>query len=189
MDVDNNGCRRQWGERVQKGRCLCGDLAFAVEGQPIDVIHCYCNFCQRATGSAYLIETLFTKEQFRLLHGTPRVFIHTSAGSGKCVHVHFCDICGTKTHLLFERFPETVGVYSGTFDEKDWIARRTEKTLYFYLSKAPVGTVLPAGHQVFDAHYWRSDGVAADAQIFDVHTLVTQHLKAESRKRLRDHER
>lgn len=188
MDVDNNGCRRQSGVQVQKGRCLCGDLAFAVEGQPIDVIHCHCNFCQRATGSAYLIETLFTKEQFRLLHGIPRVFIHTSAGSGKHVHAYFCDICGTKTHLLFERFPDTVGGYSGIFDEHDWFARRPERTPYFYLSKARVGTVLSAGHQVFDAHCWRSDGVAADAQILDTHTLVTEHLKAASKKRLRDHE-
>ncbi len=73
--------------------------------------------------------------------------------------------------MLFERFPDAVGVYSGTFDEKDWFADRPEKTLSFYLSDAPVGTVPPAGHQVFDAHYWRSEGVAADAQI-----LIAIHL-------------
>lgn len=174
---------------MQNGRCLCGDLAFAVEGQPIDVIHCHCNFCQKATGSAYLIETLFAKAQFHLLHGTPRVFTHIGAGSGKRVHLHFCNICGTKTHLLFERFPASVGVCSGTFDEKGWFTRRPEKTLHFYLSNAPAGTVLPAGDPVFDAHYWRSDGGVADAQIFETHTLVTEEMKAESRHRLRDHER
>lgn len=173
---------------MQKGRCLCGDLSFAVEGQPIDVIHCHCHFCQRSTGSAYLTETLFTKQQFHLLHGTPRVFTHVSAGSGKRVHIHFCNTCGTKTHLLFERFPDSVGVCSGTFDDKDWFARRPEKTLHFYLSNASVGTVLPAGYPVFDAHYWRSDGGTAAAQIFETHMLVTEQMKAESRNRLREQE-
>lgn len=171
---------------MQHGRCLCGEVAFAVEGQPNDVIHCHCNFCQRATGSGYLIETIFDKSCFRILQGTPRVFMHKSEGSGKLVHIHFCGTCGTKTHMLFERYPGSVGVYAGTFDNKDWFARRPEHTLYFYLSTAPTGTVLPAGHPVFDAHYWTSNGVVAEAQVFDTHTLVTDQLKIESQRRLTD---
>lgn len=171
---------------MQRGRCLCGELVYGVEGQPSDVIHCHCKFCQRATGSAYLIETLFDKNRFHLLRGTPRVFAHVSEGSGKLVHIHFCGTCGTKTHMLFERFPDSVGVYSGTFDNKDWFERSPYNTLYFYLSSAPKDTVLPAGHRVFDAHYWESDGIVAEARVFDTHTLVTEQLKAASEGRLRD---
>nr|WP_281242667.1 GFA family protein [Salinihabitans flavidus] len=155
------------------------------------MIHCHCNFCQRATGSAYLIETLFAKEQFRLLHGTPRVFIHTSIRARAAASAFMfvsATSAGPRHICCSSDFRIPSGVYSDTFDKKDWFVRRPEKALYFYLSNAPVGKVLPSGHQVFDAHYWRSDGVAADAQIFDVHTLVTEHLKAESKKRLRDHE-
>ncbi|PWK56234.1 glutathione-dependent formaldehyde-activating enzyme [Silicimonas algicola] len=133
-----------------------------------------------------MIETLFDKNRFHLLRGTPRVFGHVSEGSGKLVHIHFCGTCGTKTHMLFERFPSSVGVYSGTFDNKDWFERRPDNNLHFYLSSAPVGTVVPAGHRVFDAHYWESDGVIAEAQVFDTHTLVTEQLKAASQGRLRD---
>lgn len=173
---------------MEKGRCLCGALVFAVDGRPSDVIHCYCNFCQRATGSACLVETMFGIEQFQVLHGTPREFAHTSEGSGKRVRIHFCEICGTKTHMLFDRFPDSVGIYSGTFDNKDWFDRRPDKTLSFYLSAAPIGTVVRAGHLIYDAHYWQSDGVAAKAQTFDVHTLVTEQVRADSQKRLRDRE-
>lgn len=59
-------------------------------------------------------------------------------------------------------------------------------TVYFYLSSAPKDTVLPAGHRVFDAHYWESDGIVAEARVFDIHTLVTEQLKAASEGRLRD---
>lgn len=88
--------------------------------------------------------------------------------------------------MLFERFPDSVGVYSGTFDNKDWFERSPYNTLYFYLSSAPKDTVLPAGHRVFDAHYWESDGIVAEARVFDTHTLVTEQLKAASEGRLRD---
>ncbi len=86
--------------------------------------------------------------------------------------------------MMFERFPTIVGVYSGTFDDKDWFERSKENSLHFFLSSAPKGTVLPAGFEVYDAHYWQSEGVASEPHIFAAHTLVTDELKAESRQRL-----
>ena len=170
---------------MHKGSCLCGEIEFAVEGPPNDVINCHCNFCQRATGSAYLVETMFDREKFKILRGSPCIYDHISEGSGKTIHVHFCGNCGTKTHMLFERFPKSVGVFSGTFDEKDWFERTTENALHFFLSTAPKGTVLPAGFEIYDAHYWHSEGVAAEPQIFGTNVEVTDDLKAQSQKRLR----
>jgi len=170
---------------MHKGRCLCGDIEFAVEGPPNDIINCHCNFCQTATGSAYLVETMFDTEKFKLLRGTPQVYDHVSEGSGKPIHIHFCARCGTKTHMLFERFPTSVGVFSGTFDKKDWFDRTSENALHFFLSTAPRGTVLPAGFEIYDAHYWHSEGVASTPQVFEAHTIVTDDLKAQSRERLR----
>lgn len=171
---------------MHAGRCLCGALIFEVAGQPRDVINCHCRFCQRATGSAYLVETLFEKPDFRQVAGSPRVYRHRSAGSGKLIDMQFCGTCGTRTHMTFERFPDIVGVFSGTFDEPDWFDRTRETTLHFFLSTAPKGTVLPAGFEVYDAHYWRSEGVADTPRVFEDHTLVTDDLRRESLARLRD---
>ena len=169
---------------MQRGRCLCGALVFEVTAEPRDIINCHCNFCQRATGSAYLVETIFQKKDFRQIQGTPTVYEHRSAGSNKLIYVHFCSNCGTKTHMHFERFPDIVGVFSGTFDEKDWFERTHENALHFFLSTAPKGTVLPAGFEVYDAHYWISDGVSDAPRVFDQHTLVTEELRQESLARL-----
>lgn len=166
------------------GRCLCEAIEYAVEGAPRDIINCHCEFCQRATGSAYLVETTFDKDKFTLRRGDPAVYQHRSDGSGKRIHIHFCARCGTKTHLTFERFPAIVGVYSGTFDEKDWFERTAGNAFYFFLSTAPKGTVLPAGFEVYDAHYWQAEGVASVPQVFASHTLVTDELKEQSRQRL-----
>ncbi len=170
---------------MQSGRCLCGEIAYEVQGAPRDIINCHCNFCQRATGSAYLVETLFDKEHFRLTRGAPATYTHVSEGSGKRIHIQFCSRCGTKTHMLFERFPQSVGIFSGTFDEKGWFERTRENSLHFFLSTAPAGTVLPAGFEVYDAHYWQSEGVAATPQVFERHTLVTEEVLQASLRRLR----
>ena len=166
------------------GRCLCDDLEFAVQGAPRDVINCHCRFCQRATGSAYLVETTFARENFTLRRGDPSVYRHTSAGSGKLIHLHFCARCGTRTHMTFDRFPVIVGVFSGTFDETDWFGRSRDNALHFFLSTAPRGTVLPAGFEVYDAHFWQADGTPATPQVFAEHTLVTDAVKAQSAARL-----
>jgi len=88
--------------------------------------------------------------------------------------------------MTFDRFPTIVGVYSGTFDKKDWFERTRENTLHFFLSTAPKGTVLPSGFEIYDAHFWQSEGVSAKPNIFDAHILVTDELRAESRQRLDD---
>lgn len=86
--------------------------------------------------------------------------------------------------MFFERFPSSVGVFSGTYDDADWFERAPGRALHFFLSTAPLGTVLPAGHEVYDAHYWQSEGIPAVPQVFETHELVTLELKAESRRRL-----
>jgi len=171
---------------METGRCLCGEIEFGVEGQPNNIINCHCKFCQRATGSAYLVETMFDKENFHLLRGATQVYDHVSQGSGKVIHIHFCGTCGTKTHMLFDRFPASVGVFSGTFDNKDWFERTRENALHFFLSMAPRGTVLPAGFKIYDAHFWQSEGLSSTPVMFDENTVVTDELKAESVKRLRN---
>ena len=86
--------------------------------------------------------------------------------------------------MTFDRFSTIVGIFSGTFDEMDWFERTKENALHFFLGTAPNGTVLPAGFEVYDAHYWQSEGVASTPVVFDAHTLVTSELKEKSRRRL-----
>ena len=69
-----------------------------------------------------MVEPIFRLEDLQVTSGSPAVYDLSSAGSGKLVHIHFCQKCGTKLYLTFERFAETCGVYAGTFDDPNWIA-------------------------------------------------------------------
>src|SRR5688500_16656211 len=47
---------------IHEGRCLCGDVCYKTLAEPLRVTICHCRFCQKFTGSAYLLEPIFRKQ-------------------------------------------------------------------------------------------------------------------------------
>lgn len=160
-------------EVLAEGGCVCGAVRFAVKSEPEWIVNCACKFCQRSTGGHYLVETLFPLDDLEVLSGTPRTYDRKSEGSGKVIHIHFCENCGTKLFMTFERFDDIYGVFSGTFDDPNWFQRHPDRTNYFYLSEMPDGVVLPAGYNVFYGHGLNTDGTENTPQRFDQPTEVT----------------
>jgi len=150
-----------------EGGCLCGDVRFKTTSPPFRVTICHCRFCQRATGSAYLVEPVFSKADIVLTEGVPSSYDHRSEGSGKIVHVHFCGRCGTKLYLTFERFPDVIGVYGGTFDDPNWFERSGDTTKHIFLDVAQRGTVIPAHVNTFRQHATTSSGEPIEPTVFD----------------------
>lgn len=125
-----------------------------------------------------MVEPIFQTEDLRITHGTPSVYDMRSAGSGKVVHVHFCNACGTKLYLTFERFSETCGVYAGTFDEPDWFAIGPDNAKHIFLDVARHDTVLPTGINVFRQHAMLNDGTPLEPVVFDVPHVVGRRTEA-----------
>ena len=147
------------------GGCLCGALRYEVEGSPDWVTICFCRFCQRATGSHQMTEPIFHIDWFRITSGKPRVYTHISGGSGREVYAHFCDTCGTKTHLTFDRWPDRLGVYAGTFDDPGWFELSPETAKFIFLDEAPRGTLVPPGYKTYGQHAATADGTPLDPMI------------------------
>jgi hypothetical protein len=151
--------------QAEAGGCICGALRYEVTAPPARVTVCHCRWCQKATGSAYMVEPVFDRAALRVTRGTPAVYDHRSEGSGKLVHVHFCATCGTKLFLTFERFPDAAGIYAGTFDAPDWIAVRPEEVKHIFCEVARQETLLPAGVQAYPAHARALDGTLREARV------------------------
>lgn len=151
----------------QQGGCLCGNTRYEVSADPLWVTACYCHFCQRATGARGMIEPIFDTEAFRVIKGTPKRYTHISGGSGKQVYVHFCPECGTKTHLNFERWPDRLGIYSGTFDDPGWFELSPENSKYIFLNSAVRGTLIPTGFKTFGEHATDTEGNPIDPVVLD----------------------
>ncbi len=130
---------------IHEGGCLCGAIRYRVDAPPLRVTICHCRFCQRATGSAYMVEPVFERSAFATIGGTPRVYDHRSSGSGKRVGVNFCPTCGTKLFLAFERFPNAIGVYGGTFDDPNWFDRASENARHIFVELGAARDRNPGG--------------------------------------------
>nr|WP_281857893.1 GFA family protein [Litoreibacter halocynthiae] len=152
---------------MTEGGCLCGSLRYRASAPPDRVTICHCRFCQRATGGAYMVEPIFDAANFEVIKGTPKKYTHISEGSGKEVYVHFCETCGTKLFLTFERFSNAVGVYGGTFDDPNASEVAPQNTKHIFLGVAQRGTLIPSGINTFVEHATLNDGTAIAPTVFD----------------------
>jgi len=152
---------------VHPGGCVCGAVRYETVGDPLHVTICHCKFCQRATGTAYMVEPVFRLEDFRITRGSAAIYGHRSEGSGKIVSVHFCATCGTKIYLSFERFAEVCGVYAGTFDDPSWFDIRPDNAKHIFLEVARHDTIIPSGLKTFSQHATKNDGTPVEPVVFD----------------------
>jgi hypothetical protein len=114
-----------------------------------------------------MVEPIFAADDLVILSGTPKVYDQVSEGSGKIVHVHFCQTCGTKLWLSFERFPGAVGIYAGSFDDPCWFPIEPETSKHIFLSEARRDTVIPAGLPTYEKHATTNDGTPQPAKVYD----------------------
>jgi hypothetical protein len=76
------------------GACHCGKIGFEAEVNPENVLICHCTDCQTLSGSAYRTVVPVTGNEFRLVSGTPKIYIKT-AQDGTPRTQAFCPDCGT----------------------------------------------------------------------------------------------
>lgn len=144
---------------IHEGGCLCRDVRYQTTGAPVHTTVCHCTFCQRLTGSAFLVEPIFQRGAVVLSGSEPKTYEHRSGGSGMLVSVNFCERCGATIYLGFERFPDFLGVCGGTFDDPSWFDRGPTRCRHIFTRFAQRGIVLPAGIPLFADHALKLDGM------------------------------
>ena len=80
--------------------------------------------------------------------------------------LHFCQDCGCNIYLGFERFPDVVGVFSGTFDDPNWFERTKENSRHIFTNSAQSGVVLPPGINTFPEHATQNDGTPNEPVVY-----------------------
>lgn len=77
------------------GSCHCGFITFEADVDPEKVSICHCTDCQSSTGSAFRTNIRVPGENFKMLSGTPTIYIKTTADSGNPRAQAFCPNCGS----------------------------------------------------------------------------------------------
>lgn len=130
------------------GRCHCGAVTVELSSAPLITHACYCEDCQRVTGSVVAVNLWI--EEDRVTHAGETTTRTLTTGSGKGKEVRACAACACDVSTRYLASPAgTIFVRGGVLDDA---ARTTPDVHIFTRSKAP-WIVLPEGARAFDAFY------------------------------------
>jgi hypothetical protein len=135
------------------GGCVCGAVRYRAHGEPARVTVCHCTWCQRRTGSAFGVASVFDAARVEITGQAPRTYRHRSDESGRWLDLHFCSSCGTNIGFTLEWVPGVFAVDSGTFDEPSWIDPGRHDFRYIYLRSAQGWSTLPGGADTYEKHF------------------------------------
>ncbi len=76
-----------------QGSCLCGDVAYEIEGAPQRMMNCYCSRCRRARSAAHATNLFYPLEQFLWVRGASQV-ADFKLPEARYFATAFCTRCG-----------------------------------------------------------------------------------------------
>ena len=87
-----------------KGSCLCGSVKYEISGNLGDIVHCHCQTCRKAHGSAFSSVAAIKDEDFNLSGSDSLKSYESSQGK----HRYFCANCGTQVYAKRENTPHII---------------------------------------------------------------------------------
>jgi hypothetical protein len=97
------------------GGCLCGQVRYAIDGEPVLAYNCHCRDCQRISGAGCL--PLLALPAAALRCSGEVHWFERRAASGRSAREAFCPRCGSRLFGDGEGVPGLVLVTAGTLDD------------------------------------------------------------------------
>lgn len=157
------------GSKLAEGGCACGAVRYRMLGPPLIVHCCHCSWCQRETGSAFVVNALIESDRVQLLAGSVEL-TDTPSASGAGQHIARCARCRIAlwSHYAFAGIGERVKfVRVGTLDEP---AQLPPDVHIFTSSKLPWLDL--AGNAAVFPEYYRKKDVWSEASLARLQALL-----------------
>jgi hypothetical protein len=131
------------------GGCTCRAIRYELSSAPLIVHCCHCRWCQRETGSAFVINALFEADRVVLTAGAPNVVL-TPSNSGKGQKISRCPSCFVAVWSNYAGGSDALRfVRVGTLDEPDRLA----PDIHIYTASKQPWVVLPDGVPAMPEYY------------------------------------
>jgi hypothetical protein len=102
------------------GGCLCGEVRYESEAEPVLTALCHCTHCQKQTSSAFSVLVALPKGSLRM-EGPPLAFFEDIGDSGLPVLRKFCPQCGSPIVSELVATPDLDWLKAGTLDDPSWL--------------------------------------------------------------------
>ncbi|MBV6417878.1 MAG: hypothetical protein CMLOHMNK_02654 [Steroidobacteraceae bacterium] len=136
-------------ETSAQGGCSCRAVRYRLTVSPLFVNCCHCSWCQRETGSAFVVNAMVETDRIERLSGVPAT-IDTPSASGRGQQIVRCPQCQV---ALWSHYagagPGIAFLRVGTLDEP----ARFPPDFHIYTSTKLPWVVLPEGARAAPGYY------------------------------------
>lgn len=101
------------------GNCVCGNLSYEIEGEPLFAAQCCCSDCQKSSGADHMTLAFFHEEQVELKGESANYAV--TADSGNIMTRHFCPACGGRVFGTNTGRPGIISITVGSMNNIDGV--------------------------------------------------------------------
>ena len=101
------------------GGCLCGNIRYACEAEPMMMALCHCKNCQKQTSTSFSILVAVPKGSLNI-EGELSAY-NDQGSSGQAVIRKFCGKCGSPILSDVAALPTMDFLKAGTLDDTSWL--------------------------------------------------------------------
>jgi hypothetical protein len=131
------------------GHCTCRSVRYRMNAPPLFVHCCHCSWCQRETGSAFVLNAMVEAEHVELMEGAPLV-VDTPSNSGRGQKITRCPQCYVALWSNYAGGGDAIRfVRVGTLEEP----ARLRPDIHIFTSTKQPWVILPAGVRAVPEFY------------------------------------
>jgi hypothetical protein len=108
------------------GHCLCGNVSYTADAEPLITAICHCGTCQRQTGSTYSLVVGVPRESLTLSGETLASYQTITEATGTPSQRQFCSNCGSPVVTFAGTHPDLAIIKAGTLDDRKGLAPALE---------------------------------------------------------------
>jgi hypothetical protein len=104
------------------GSCLCGNVTYSSDAEPLATAVCHCADCQKHSGGAFSIVVAVPRDSFKI-EGEENLGSYPTVGTdhGQATARKFCKECGTAIVSVPDSIPEMVFIKAGSLEDRSWL--------------------------------------------------------------------
>lgn len=145
--------------KIRAGGCACGEVRYTMTGDSLIIHCCHCKWCQRETGSAFVINALIEADRVEVTAGEPEAIVRPSdSGAGQTVSQ--CRTCGVVLWSNYNAAGEAIRfLRAGTLDD----TTELEPDIHIFTDSKQPWVQIPEGALAVPEFYSYSETWSAES--------------------------
>jgi len=108
-----------------EGGCLCGQVRYRSDAEPVMEVVCHCHTCQKNTGSAFSLNVAVPEDSLVAEGDSLRTYEDHAGASGQPFYRKFCGNCGSHVYSHGPAYGPIAFIKAGTLDDPSWVSPTT----------------------------------------------------------------